>query len=167
MDEQINQLHDILKQQVSAHEQLLMLIKRKRRMLQTADHRHLADLSGQENRVVQAVGELEKERLALVGRLTLAIDPAAKEPMRLADLAQRLEEPGRGHLLVLRQQLKERMEQAKRETTIAKRATESLVRHMQGLIQTVGSVVTGVSVYGRQGAPPRDTVAVRTFNVTA
>ncbi len=167
MDNQIAHLESILTRQVAAHEKLLSMLQRKRQLLRTADRPQLEDLSAQENQVIQSISELEKERLKLVGELTLLVDPAAKEPMRLAPLAQRLPEPHRGHLLVLRQQLKQKMVEVHRETVIARRVTESLVRHMQGLVQTVGSLITGVGLYSSHGAPPKEAMTVRTINTTA
>ncbi len=167
MDKQLEQLEAILKQQTAAHEKLLTLLKRKREAVRTAQHEQVASLTHQENQAVQAISDLEKQRLALVGELTLIVDPAAKQPMRLAQLAQHLEEPTRGHLLVLRQELADRLKQTQQETAVAKRVTETLVRHMQGLIQTVGGAITGVGVYSRQGAVPKEALAVNTFNATA
>lgn len=164
---QIAQLASLLIEQVAAHKKLLAMLKRKRHMLSTADHKQLTNLSIQENEVVQSISELEKQRLQLIGQLTLTIEPKATAPMRLGDLAHRLPEPDRGHLLVLRQQLKQEMEQIKNETVVAKRATESLVRHMQGLIHTVGSALAGVGVYSRQGCLPKEAMTVRTFHATA
>lgn len=167
MDKQLAQLESVLTQQASAHRQLLVMLQRKRQLLRTADHNQITALSGQENQVVQRIGELEKQRLGLVGQLTVAVDPKAPQPMRLGELAQRLEEPLRGRLLVLRQQLNENIQQVGRETAVAKRATEALVRHIQGLIQTVGGVITGVGVYSREGSLPKETITIRTFNATA
>jgi hypothetical protein len=38
---------------------------------------------------------------------------------------------------------------------------------MQGLVQTIGSAVTGVGTYNRAGAPPKAAMAISTFNATA
>ena len=164
---QMAQLRSVLKQQLAAHQKLLVLIQQKRKLLATADHAQLKSLSSQENEQVQTISELEKERLRLVGELTLIVEPSATAPMRLKELAQRLPEPDRGHLLVLQQRLRQKMEAVRHQTIIAKRATESLVRHMQGLIHTVSSAVTGVGVYSQKGSLPQEAMAVRTFHATA
>jgi len=167
MDKWIAQLESVLTQQVAAHQKLLSLLQRKRKLLSTADHEQLKGLSQQENQIVQEISELEKIRLALVGQLTLEIDETSKEPMRLAELANRLPEPDRDRLLTLRALLKQQMEKVSHETAVAKRATESLVRHMQGLVYTVGSMVSGMGLYSRQGNVPKEAMAVRTFHVIA
>lgn len=167
MDNQLDRLETVLKQQTAAHERLLSLLKQKRDALEKADHDRISRCSEQENQTVQQISDLEKERLALVAELTLAIDPAAKQPMRLAEVAQRLDEPTRGRLLVLRHNLIERIKQAHQETVVLRRATEAIVRHMQGLFQMVGSAVAGSGVYNQRGNPPQQVLAVSTFRATA
>lgn len=166
MDEQIANLEAILKQQLSGHKQLLSFLARKRQALRSAHHDQMTSLTEKENRVVQEISELEKQRLTVVGELTLMVDPSAKEPLRLAQLAERLGEPHRGRLLVLRQELVLQMKQVQDETNVVKRATASLVQHMQGLIQTVGSAITGVGVYSQKGRVPQEALALSTFNTT-
>ena len=127
----------------------------------------MATGSQRENAVVQQISELEKKRLQLVADLTLALDPQAAQPLKLAELAQRLDEPDRGRLLVLRQQLLERMAEVRRQTNVARRATESLVSHMQGLVQSIGAACSGMSIYASNGAPPPQAMVLSTFNTTA
>ncbi len=167
MDRTLAELETALKQQTSAHEELLSLIARKRDAVRSANHAEVARCCGLENGCVQKITELEKQRLALVGDLTLAIDPAASSPLPLRELAERLAEPARGRVLVLRQALRERIERVHRENAIAKRAIGSLVSHMQGIMQTIGGAVTGVAVYSREGGLPPAALAVSTFNATA
>jgi hypothetical protein len=160
-------LEAILREQLALHEQMLAVLLQKKSALARADHAGVTALLQQENRHVQTVSNLEKTRLALVGDLTLLLDPGAAAPLRLPELAERLPEPARGRLLVLRGQVRQRMERVRDEAGLARRATESLVRHMHGLVQSIGSVVTGVGTYGRAGAPPRAALAISTFNTTA
>ena len=167
MDKQIAQLEAILVQELAEHDQLLELIQRKRRALRQANHRLVADCCRQENGRVQKIAELEKARLRSVGQLTLLLAPGAAEPLRLGALAQRLSEPVRGRLLVLRQHLRQRIEQVRHDAGIAQRAAETLARHMQGLVQTLSGVMGGGAAYGRAGAPTRAALTLSTFNVTA
>ena len=167
MDKKLQQLETLLIKQTESYEKLLSMLKIKRSAFRAADHQKITHYTEQENQLVQTISEREKQRLKLVGELTLTVSPNAKEPMNLAQLADHLDEPERGRLLVMRQQLKNQMIQTQKETAIAKRATESLVRHMQGLIQTVSSAVTGITVYSHDGAIPQKAMAVNTFNVTA
>lgn len=167
MDKKVAQLEAILALQLAEHDLLLELIQRKRRALREAKHQLVADCCRQENIRVQKIGELEKTRLLLAGELTLLVLPGAAEPLRLDGLAQRLAEPGRGRLLVLRQQLRERIEQVRHDAGAAQRAAEALARHMQGLMQTLSGVMSGGAAYGRAGAPTRAAMTLSTFSMTA
>jgi len=161
------QLEDLLRRQLADHEQMLQLLERKREALRGADQQQLTRCCALENQTVRSISELEKQRLKLMGELTLMLDPGAAQPWRLVELAERMDEPWRGRLLVLRAQLKDKMESIRRQTRIAQRTVESLYKHMHGLIVTVGSVCSGVVTYGQRGVRPRSAVAVSTFSTTA
>lgn len=167
MKQRIESLERTLEQQTHLHEQLLELMARKRAALRLAQDRQLAEIGELENEKLRAIGELEKQRLEQVGELTLQLQPGASAPLHLRELAEQLPEPTRGRLLMLRQQLRERMARVQRQSSITRSATESLARHMQGLVQTIGMIATGVSTYNGQGSLPEQATAVRTINMTA
>jgi len=135
--------------------------------MRSADESQMIDALQKENSQVQLISELEKKRLEKVAALTLEIDPEAQEPMRLEDLANQLEEPVRGRLLVLRQQLRQRIEQVQREAGTIRRASEALLRHMQGLVQSVAGGIKGLGTYGDRGSMPQNAMSVSTFSTTA
>lgn len=161
------ELESILKAQVAQQEQMVALLHAKRVALASADTKRIAELCQQENARLQALSELEKKRIVLGGQITLLLDPKAPAPLRLGELAQRLPEPARGRLLVLREQLRQRFEAARAEVGVARTAAEALVRHMQGLVQSIGTAVTGVNTYNRAGARPQAAISLSTFNTTA
>ena len=160
-------IEQVLSQLLQQHTELLDLLKRKREKLRTNDTQALMDFCTLEHEKVQKIAELEKQRLTVVAELTLAVEPGAPEPLRLTDLAERLPEPARGRLLVSRQQVLEKMKQVQSETAIARQATETMAKHMHGMIQTIGAISTGVSTYGSGGAFPQRATAVSTFSATA
>lgn len=160
-------LEAVLKQLTERHEQLLSLMRRQREALRQADHRGVSEYSRLENTLVQAIGDLEKRRQELVAELTRAVDPSATSPMRMRDLADRLPEPARGRLLVLREQLRERIAKVKEQSSVTRRATESLLKHMQGLVQTL-STASRAAGYAPASAPKKDALpAIGTLRVTA
>lgn len=163
----LNELEEVLREQLAANERMLALMNQKREAMARAQPAALADLLKEENACVQLLSELEKRRLAMAATLTTLVMPTAKEPMRLPDLAAQLPEPARGRLLTLRHQVRERMEQVRKQVRVASQAAEALLRHMQGLIQSVGGVVSQVPTYNRVGARPQAAMAVSTFNTTA
>jgi len=160
-------LEQTLRQQLTLHGELLELLKRKRDVLRSSDTKAAIGLCTLEHEKIQKIADLEKQRLSQVANLTLSVDPQAREPMRMAELAQRLDEPARGRLLVLRQQLLERMKAVHTETGVVRRATETLAKHMHGIVQTIGALSAGVSTYGSRGAFPQSNTAVSTFSATA
>lgn len=165
---QIPVLEAVLKQLAERHEQLLTLMKRQREALRRADHRGVSEYSRLENTLVQAIGDLEKRRQELVAELTRALDPKAVQPLRMRDLAERLPEPSRGRLLVLREQLRERIAKVKEESSVTRRATEALLKHMQGLVGTLGSAGRAAGYApARMAQQPTMGPAIGTLRVTA
>lgn len=160
-------LETVLKQLTDRHEQLLTLMKRQRECLRLADHHGVSECSRLENTLVQAIGELEKRRLELVAQLTRAIDPAAIQPMRMRDLAERLPEPSRGRLLVLREQLRERITAVKEQSSVTRRTTEALLNHMQGLVQTLGNAGRAAGYAPANQPQPASGHTLGTLQVTA
>ena len=171
MDKQIEaslaSLETVVRRQLQVHEELLNLMGRQREALRNAQTERLTELCQLENEKVQAVSELEKQRLALVARLTLMVKQDAAEPMSMVQLAEHLPVQAGDKLRLLRHQLRNGMLQVRQQTGIALRATETLMRHMQGLVQTVGAMSSGVCTYASSGARPGNAGAISTFNMTA
>lgn len=167
MSKHIPVLETVLRQLADRHEQLLTLMKRQREALRQADHRGVSECSRLENALVQAIGDLEKKRLELVAQLTRVVEPTAAAPMRMRDLAERLPEPSRGRLLVLREQLRERIAKVKEESSVTRRATESLLKHMQGLVQTLSGAGRAVGYAPASHPQPALGAPIGTLKVTA
>ena len=163
----LTQLESLLHQELAQHAQLVGVLEQKRGALLKADPSRVTALCAQENACVQATSELAKQRMSLVADLALLVEPGATEPMGLRDRAVRLDEPVRGRLLVLRQQLAGGMEQVRSQTSVAQRATDSLVRHMQGVVQSLAAAMADVGVYSRAGRLPAAASKMSTFSATA
>lgn len=153
--------------QLAVNEALLGMMLRKREALREADHRVLPQLCELEYEKIRKLSELEKQRLTLIGELTEAWTPDAATPLRLPDIAERLAEPTRGRLLVLRMQLREKMEQLREQTQVTRRVTEALGGHMRGLIQSISAACCGMASYNQQGATPEAAMTMSTFSATA
>lgn len=152
---------------VNAHETLLTLLDRKRDALRRNDADALAQVGVLEKEKITRIATLEKQRAELAARITLQLDPQATRPLRLGELADHLPEPARGRLLVQRQQLRQRMEAVREAASIARRASETLFQHMQGLVRSVVTMANGVTTYTPTAASPHAQPAVRTINLTA
>jgi hypothetical protein len=167
MLKELAQLEALLRQEIDAQKRLTAAVGRKLAAMRQADHRGVVACCQEENRLVQSGSDLAKARMTLVAQLTQALDPAAAQPLRLGELAEKLSEPARGKLLLLRSQLRQEMETVRRQSGIARGAAQVLAAHMLGLVQMVGSAMSGVGVYDRGGALPRTAVAIRTFQTMA
>jgi hypothetical protein len=164
----LDELERCLHRLSEEHEGLLDLIRRKQRAMQMGQPQLVTDCCERENAHVQRIGGLEGHRQKAVGELTalLGEDARSDQPLTLRAIAERIEEPRRGRLLVLHQRLRQTMEQVQRENRVARGATEGLLHHVRGVIQQVTQAVGGAGTYSRQGpveAPP-DTAS--SFTVT-
>ncbi len=166
MDKWIAKLEDTVQRQIILQEKLLTVMKLKVEAFRKADHDSVSACTRQENIELQAFAELEKQRLTYVAQLTQSLDHDATTPLTMGELALRLPEPARGRLLVLRSKLKERMEAVRREGSVLHRASETLLKHMHGIVQSISGAITGISTYSKKGAPPRMAMAVSTFSAT-
>jgi len=162
-----DRLEALLRELLEQHTQLLATMERKRQVMREAQHDAMAALVRLEAESVRRISGLEKQRLELVGAMTLRVMPDAPQPLKLRELAQRLPEPARGRLLVARQQLVDKMQQVQHQTTVARRAADKLVQHMTGILQTIGTLSTGVNTYGSRGQRPEAAITMRTINLTA
>jgi hypothetical protein len=152
---------------VQRQEQMIALLERKRLALRSGAIDEMNRLGKLENALVQAIAELEKRRLTVVAELTQRLRPDASAPLPLRDLADALPEPQRGKLLVTRAKLVEAMKQVQHETSVVRRASESLASHVNGLIRTIGVVSGGGAAYGQTGRMNAKPGRMSTMSFTA
>ena len=163
----LHRLEDTLNQSVERQAQLAALLERKREALRQGAVDEMSALCRLENAAVQTISELEKRRLQLVADLTLALQPGAAEPMKMRDLAERLPEPHRGRLLLTRQKLVDAITAVQKQTSVARRAGEALVKHVNGLIHTIGVASQGGASYGQTGRVSTKPAPMSSLNLTA
>ncbi|MEM8782171.1 MAG: flagellar export chaperone FlgN [Planctomycetota bacterium] len=163
----LERLESTLRESVDRQRQLTDLLKRKSDAMKRGDANLMADLTRVENAHVQAISEIEKSRLQLVADLTLLLDAEAKEPLKLGELAERFPEPNRGKLLVMRAQLLEAMRAVQAESAVVKRASDTLAKHVAGLVRTLANVSHGHAAYGPVGRTPQQPAPMSTLSLTA
>ncbi len=166
MDKQLDNLERQLRELLEAHETMLTLLRRKREAVRHAAPAVVSECTERENECVKRIGAIESSRQQGVAELTRMFEPGATEPLRLAELAERLPEPRRGRLLVLHQQLKGVMEQVRREAAVTRRAMDGLLSHVQGMVQMVVQTVGGGGTYGRRGRVTPAAAVVSSFSTT-
>ncbi len=151
LEQEIARLERNLHDQLKGHGQLLACIERNREAVRRADMEQIRSVCEQENRVAQRLAELEKARLALVGRLTEQLRPDAPQPLSLSGIAEAVGEPAGPRLAALAVQLREKIDEVGGASSVVRAAADALSRHMTGLMQTVQSAFGRAKVYGRRG----------------
>ncbi len=148
---EISLLEENLRRQLDAHRQLLECIQRNREAIGRADMQQIRSVCDQENTVAQQLGELEKVRLVLVGRVTEHLEPDAGQPVSMSRIAEALDEPAAGRFEALAAQLRAMIQEVRQASAVVRTAADALARHMGGLLQTVHSALGRAKVYGRRG----------------
>ena len=148
------------------HEQLLVLIERKRQALAAAAPMVVAELCQRENSHVQTIGTLEKRRQVIVGQLTRQVHPAATRPATLRELAAAAPAGQARRLLGLQAVLRDLVMKVQRENRINRQATEGLLGHVRGVMDAVGQVLSQTKTYGRRGVPQGPAALASSFSIT-
>ncbi len=147
----IDQLEQILQSQLSGYGRMRTCLNEKREAIAQADMAEIERICREQQRIAQTVTELEKHRLALIGRLTEAMKPQASEPLSISDVAEQADDERKARLLRVRDDLLALVHTVQRESSVVRQAAESLSRHMTGLIQTVQNTLSQAGVYGQRG----------------
>ena len=111
----LDRLARILSAQIERHRRLLSCIEKKRQAIRTADIDAITRLCQAEQAIVQRLGDLEKQRLALVGQFTGRLAPDAARPLSLGEIAAAAEPQRRDRLEALAEALRAAMEKVRRE----------------------------------------------------
>jgi hypothetical protein len=149
--EDLNQLEQILRRQLTDHERMLVCLERNREAIRQADMDAIKSVCEEQNAIVQQLAELEKSRLVVVGRLTQRLRPQAPAPLSMSQIAEALDEPAGRRLSALAAQLRNAVEEVRAASAVLKAAGQALARHMSGLMQTVQSALTRARVYSPRG----------------
>ena len=163
----IDRLEDTLNQSLNRYGQLAALLERKRQALRDGKPEDMTRAADLEQGVLQSVAELEQRRVKLVQELASKLRITSPTPPKMRDLAEALPEPFRGRLLLTRTRLVEAMEGVREQTSVVRRASESLMSHVNGLIRTLGVVSTGGAAYGQTGRVMNRPAPMRSLNLTA
>lgn len=167
MTDLLAQLENHLRELLEEHEAMAAMLRLKREALKRAQPQVVNDCTNRENKHVQRIGEIEKQRQRVVAALTQVIVPQARQPLSLGQIAERSDEPMRGRLLVLQQKLHQTMREIQRESAVTRTAMEGLLHHVQGIVQSIVQNVGGGGTYSRRGQVSVAGATVSSFNATA
>lgn len=165
MDKLLSLLEFELAALLSEHESLLQLVRAKKQAMIVAKPQRVIDICQSENQHVQRIGQIEKRRQGVVGQITAAWSPSSPAPMTLAQIAERAG-ARREKLAALHAKLRQLMLQIKTENETARRITDGLLRHVQGIFQQVTQAIGAAGTYGRRGGVNASAAGVSTFAVT-
>lgn len=143
------QLEALLAELLAAHESLLELTQEHRAALSRADGPAVRACGVRHAALAQEIEKLEMMRR----RLILALTPggAGGASPTITNVARSLPEPARGRIIASAAKLKDVLLRVQRELAVLRSATQSLVGHMEGLMQQVSRVLTQAGTYGRSG----------------
>ena len=144
-------LLETLRTQMDAHRELAGLIDDKRDAVRKADIIHIKDLCEKETSLVERLGELEKLRLAFVGRLTGRFAPDAPQPWSLREIAEVIDETRRDELLTIADSLRKTLEETQRRSSVLRQAADALATNVSGILQTIQGTLSRAGVYGERG----------------
>ncbi len=151
LDLHVKVMTRILAAQIDGYQRLLASIRQKKQAIRDADIDSITMLCQQENAIAQKLSEAEKQRLALVGRITELLEPNAAKPLALREIAEAVGEPRQKELQDLAEAIREAIGNVRRESSIVTAAAKSLSRHMTGVMQSVNSALSRVGLYERRG----------------
>ncbi|MDA0296407.1 MAG: flagellar protein FlgN [Planctomycetota bacterium] len=142
-------LEETLSTQVEGYRRFLEAIARKRDAIRRADLARVPDIAAVEEKIIDRLHRLDLQR-EQQGR-QLAASLGLDSESAISGIVDALGGERGTKLAVLAAQLRGLVDQAKKENSVVRSATESLARHMAGIVQSVTGALSGTGVYGRQG----------------
>ena len=150
-EQQIERLTGILSDQLQLHQTLLQLMQEKRIAIREADLDRIEAICEREQELTHNLGELEKQRLTLVGELTEALDPKAQKPMTVSQIVRHCEPENGEELSRISDALREAIANVSKQSAILRQAADALAQHMSGIAHTIQNVLSRAVVYGSGG----------------
>jgi len=147
----VSELESLMNHLVVLYEQLATMGEKQLDAIRTADARGLAACVRTQNEIVQRVAEAEKTRLRLVGGIADEIGAPSRTDTTMQWIASRVEGPRSTGLFRVADRLRALMSRVMDLNAVAKRASQSLARHMEGLMREVARDLNHAQVYGRGG----------------
>jgi hypothetical protein len=151
IDELADMLIRMLSAQLRSYRALTECIERKREAIRAADIEAIASLCHREHTIIQRIGEVEKQRLEVVGSLTERLNPSAARPLGVGEIAGHFDADRGERLAALGEELRGAIESARTVSSIVTRAAEALNRHVSGIMQSVNRLLSDAGVYEKRG----------------
>ena len=150
LHEGFERLEELLRDQRTLYLELDALVARQRLAVQQADVKGLMAAGARERELVEAIRSIDQRRVELAQAIGAEVGVKSEQPLSLSDL---LEYSGsrRSALVAIADELRKLVVAVKAASGVVRVATESLSRHMQGIVQTVEAGFNNAGVYERAG----------------
>ena len=149
----VDRLGAVLHEEVQLTLALTELVRAKRDAIRQADIDTIVALSADEQRQLRRLAEVDGRRRAAAMLLTTSLEADAREPLGLRLLARRIGGTRGTALEKIGDTLRQSSRELRRESAIVARASDRLMQHVNGLLQTVQAAVSSSGTYGRAGRP--------------
>lgn len=140
-------LASVLDGLIAEHEALVSVLESHRDAIGRADGAAIDALSAEESALFERIAALDARRRSL-----MVVDGAARPEMRVTEFASRQPEPLRTALGERARRLREAIERARDAHGVVKIASASMLAHLRGIMQQIGSRLSHAGTYGRDGA---------------
>lgn len=145
----LRQLEETLSTQVEGYRRFLEAITRKRDAIRGADLDRVPEIAVVEEKIIDRLHRLDLQRTKQGRRLAVSL--GLEEEAAISAIVEGLDGDRGAKLAALAAQLRDLVDQTRKENSVVRSATESLARHMAGIVQSVTGALSGTGVYGRQG----------------
>ncbi|MEM7622069.1 MAG: flagellar protein FlgN [Planctomycetota bacterium] len=157
------ELPGVLDRMIGAHEAWLAALELHKVAIASADSAGIDAAVRAEHTHAEAVQTLEAERRALMGSPARPI--TGQREMTVTELANTRPEPERGELLDRARSLRALIERVRREQSIVREASSSVLSHMRGLMHQLSSRLSHAGTYGSGGKVAAGPVVVSGLDI--
>ena len=146
----LKELENVLRMQIDGYARLLVALDRKREVIKLAQLDRVGGIAEMELKILERLHELDQRREAVIVDVIRALGIEGQEAS-VSTICGSLSEEAAARLLALASELRQNIEQARKESSVVRSAGEALSKHMAGVMQSVRGVLASAGIYGNQG----------------
>lgn len=129
----------------AVHGELLELVLEHRRAISLGDAASIQECLSRQGLLAPRIAELERSRRQAVAQI------CGRPDGTLSDVSAKLAGPLRAPVSAAAARLKAVLTTIQRENSVVRTATQTLIAHIDGLMQQVARALSQAGTYGRQG----------------
>ena len=166
VDRIVGELENVLRMQIEGYSRLLVALERKRDVIKSAQLERVGDIAQVELKILERLHELDQRREAVIAEILVALGLEGQDAT-VSRISSELDEDSAARLTALAVDLRDRIEQARKESSVIRTAGEALSRHMAGVMQSVRGVLASAGIYGNQGQITNGVEQVSSIDVSS